>query len=152
MLPIRAEIEIAAPAERVWPILCDLERYAEWNPFTRKVESDRVVGHPIVLHVDFGTGKLLRQVEIIRRFEPGVELRWGTTMGPAWWFRAERWQRVEPIDDRRCRYVTEDPFEGVFAPVVAALYADKVRRGFEAVARALARRAEAIEAHSPTAA
>jgi hypothetical protein len=149
MEPIRATIEIAAPAERVWQILCDLDRYPEWNPFTPKVETDRVVGHPIVLHVDFGGRRPRRQVEIVRRWEPGVELRWGVTMGPAWWFRAERWQRVEPLGEGRCRYATEDAFEGMFAPVVLALYRAKVQRGFEAVAAALARRAE--QAHSPTA-
>jgi hypothetical protein len=149
MPAIRASIEIAAPAERVWQILGDLDRYGEWNPFTPKVESDRVVGHPIILHVDFGGRTPRRQVEIVRRWEPGVELRWGMTMGPAWWFRAERWQRVEAIDEHRCRYSTEDVFEGLFAPVVFALYGAKVQRGFEAVAAALARRAE--HDHSPTA-
>lgn len=139
---IHASIEIAAPAERVWQILCDLDAYAQWNPFTPRVETDRVVGHPIVLHVDFGGRKPLRQVEILRRWEPGVELRWGMSMGPAWWFRAERSQRVEALGDRRCRYVTEDPFAGLFAPVVTALYGAKVQRGFEALAAALARRAE----------
>jgi hypothetical protein len=135
---IQATIEIAASAERVWSILCDLERYGEWNPFTTRVESDRIVGHPIVLHVDFGGRRPMRRVEIVRRFEPGIELRWGMTMGPAWWFRAERWQRVEVLDAGRCRYSTGDEFEGVFAPVVYALYGAKVRRGFEAVAAALA--------------
>lgn len=143
MPPIRATIDIEAPAERVWAILCDLERYGEWNPFTPKVECDRVVGHDIVLHVDFGARTPRRQVEQLRRWEPGVELRWGVEMGPAWFFRAERWQRVEPLGPTRCRYATEDAFEGVFAPVVLAFYAEPVRRGFEAAARALARRAEA---------
>lgn len=138
MFSIQATVEIAAPAERVWSILCDLERYGEWNPFTTRVESDRIVGHPIVLHVDFGGRRPMRRVEIVRRFEPGVELRWGMTMGPAWWFRAERWQRVEVLDAGRCRYSTGDEFEGLFAPFVYALYGAKVRRGFEAVAAALA--------------
>jgi hypothetical protein len=141
MPTIRAAIDIAAPAERVWQILCDLDSYPAWNPFTPKVETDRIVGHPITLHVDFGTGEPRRQVEILRRWEPGVELRWGMTMGPAWWFRAERWQRIEVIDASRCRYSTEDVFEGLFAPVVHALYGAKVQRGFEATAAALARRA-----------
>lgn len=143
MTPIRATIDIEAPAERVWSILCDLERYGEWNPFTPKVECDRVVGHDIVLHVDFGGRTPRRQVEQLRRWEPGVELRWGMEMGPAWFFRAERWQRVEALGPTRCRYATEDAFAGVFAPVVLALYGDAVRRGFEAAAEALARRAQA---------
>jgi hypothetical protein len=148
--PIRASIDIEAPAARVWTILCDLERYGEWNTFAPKIECDRVVGHPIVLHVDLGARSLQRQVEQLRRWEPGVELRWGMEIGPAWFFRAERWQRVEPLAPARCRYATEDSFDGLFAPVVFALYGKAVQRGFDAFARALARRAEAGEpaAHS----
>ncbi len=142
MPPICASIDIAAPAERVWQILCDLDRYAEWNPFTPRVETDRVVGHPVVLHVDLGGRQLQRQVEIIRAWEPGVRLSWGMTMGPAWWFRAQREQRVERLAADRCRYMTEDVFAGLFAPVVHALYGAKVQRGFEAAALALAQRAE----------
>ena len=79
----RATREIAAPAEAVWAVLGDLDRYAEWNPFTPYVETSREVGQPIVLYVDFGLhwpplerGKLLRQVETIYRFEPGDALCW----------------------------------------------------------------------------
>ena len=36
---VRAEIEIDAPAERIFDILTDLPAYAEWNPFTPRVES-----------------------------------------------------------------------------------------------------------------
>lgn len=149
MTAIRATIDIDAPAERAWAILCELERYGEWNPFTPKVECDRVVGHPIVLHVVFDGASPRRQVETLRRWAPGEELRWGMTMGPAWFFRAERWQRIEPLGPTRCRYATEDTFEGLFAPVVLALYRAKVQRGFDAAAAALAERA-ARPAHSST--
>jgi hypothetical protein len=49
----RAEHEIAAPARVVWDVLADLDAYAEWNVFCPYVETDRVVGHPIFLYVDF---------------------------------------------------------------------------------------------------
>ena len=35
---VRAEIEIDAPAERIFDILTDLPAYSEWNPFTPRVE------------------------------------------------------------------------------------------------------------------
>jgi uncharacterized protein YndB with AHSA1/START domain len=30
---LKAEIEIQAPAERVWAVLTDFGAYHEWNPF-----------------------------------------------------------------------------------------------------------------------
>src|SRR5262245_64405725 len=118
----RTEREIAAPAERVWKLLEDLDGYAEWNPFCPYVETDRVVGHPIVLHVDFSLnwpplprGKQRRQVEMISHFEPGAMLGWTTQIGPAWMFHAERLQWVEPIDADRCRYISDETFQGAIA-------------------------------------
>jgi hypothetical protein len=135
-------VEIGASAERVWSILADLDHYADWNPFTPKIETDFVVGHPIVLHVSFDGARPRRQVEELRRWAPGDELRWGMSMGPAWFFRAERIQRVEPLGSERCRYVSEDAFAGCFSPIVEALFGGKVQRGFDALGAALKRHAE----------
>ena len=137
----RAKVEIDAPAEQVWAILSDLDRYADWNPFTPKIETTRVVGEPVVLHVSFDAAPPIRQVEILRRWAPGEELRWGMTIGPAWLFRAERTQRVEVLSEARCRYVTEDAFAGLLSPLIELLYGGRVQRGLEAVAAALARTA-----------
>ena len=137
----RAEVEINAAAERVWAILIDLDRYADWNPFTPKIETTRVVGDPIVLHVSFDAAPPIRQVEILRSWAPGEELRWGMTIGPSWLFRAERTQRVEVLSEARCRYVTEDAFAGLLSPLIELLYGARVQRGFEAVAAGLARSA-----------
>ena len=49
--PVRAEIEIDAPVERVWQILTDVDRYGDWNPFTPRVETSLAIGDPIHLHV-----------------------------------------------------------------------------------------------------
>jgi hypothetical protein len=135
-------VEIAASTERVWAILTDLDAYSQWNPFTPRIDTDFVIGQPIVLHVSFDGAKPRRQVEQLRRWAPGEELRWSMTMGPAWFFRAERSQRVEPLGLERCRYVSEDAFAGVFSPVVERLYGAKVQRGFDALGAALRERAE----------
>lgn len=144
-----ASREIAAPADEVWAVLADLDRYAEWNPFTPHVETTRAAGQPIVLYVDFALhqpplerGKLLRQVETIHRFAPGDALCWTAKLLHPRVFYGERWQRVEALDDRRCRYTTEEQFSGPLAWLVDRLYGTKVQRGFEAVADALARRFE----------
>ena len=44
MRELRAEIEIAAPPERVWQVLRDFDAYPEWNPFMRSIVGDAEVG------------------------------------------------------------------------------------------------------------
>jgi uncharacterized protein YndB with AHSA1/START domain len=143
---LATRVEIDAPAAEVWAILTDLDRYAEWNPFTPKIETDFTIDGPITLHVSFDGGPTQRRVEVLRRWAPGEELRWTMTMGPAWFFRSDRTQRVEPLVESlgatRCRYVSELRFAGLFAPVVTALYGAKVQRGLDALAAGLRRRAQ----------
>jgi hypothetical protein len=134
-------VEIDAPAEQVWAILTDLDAYPSWNPFTVRIETRYVVGTPIVLHVSFDGAQPRRQVETLRRWAPGEELAWDMTIGPAWFFRAQRSQRVEPLGPNRSRYISEDAFAGAFSPIVEALYGAKVQRGFDAMGVALAKRA-----------
>ena len=37
MKELRSQIEIEAPADRVWQVLTDFATYPEWNPFIRRV-------------------------------------------------------------------------------------------------------------------
>ena len=137
----RAEIEIGAPAELVWEILADLDSYPEWNPFTPTIETSYEIGTTISIGVSFDGKPPFERREVLRRWEPGEELRWNMTIGPRWLFRAERFQRVEVLGESRCRYVTEDAFAGLISPIVQLLYGGRVQRGFDAVAKALERRA-----------
>ena len=40
MKEIHTEIEIHAPAERVWQVLTDFAAYPQWNSFIRRVEGE----------------------------------------------------------------------------------------------------------------
>ena len=39
MKELRREVEIAAPAERVWSVLVDFDAYPDWNPFIRSIQG-----------------------------------------------------------------------------------------------------------------
>lgn len=52
-------LTIDAPAEAVWNVLTDGERYGEWNPFTTHIETD------------FRPGSLVRAVGIRPRGPAG---------------------------------------------------------------------------------
>lgn len=134
-------VDIDAPVERAWEVLTDFDRYREWNPFTTRVDANLKVGAPVVLHVKLGPFRL-RQTVRIQTIEPPTLLVWSVTMGTAWFLTARREQRLEPLHESRCRYATTDALHGLLTPLVALLWGSAIRRGFNSMAVALARRSQ----------
>ena len=134
-------VEIEAPADRVWDVLVDFERYGEWNPFTTRVDASLAIGSPVMLHVRLGRLKR-KQPERIETVEPPKLLAWGTTMGHPVLLSALREQRVEALSETRCRYLTTDATSGLLTPLVALLFGRLIRQGFNDMAAALKTRAE----------
>ena len=137
---VRAEIQIAAPIERVWGILTDLEGYSEWNGFTARAESTLRVGDPIALYPRLIGKRAYRWTERVSKNEP-YELCWDLTLGAPFLLTAERCQTLTAQGDGT-HYVTEDRFEGVLTAVVMATFARAMQRGFEDCAIGLKKRAE----------
>lgn len=141
---VRAEIEIAAPAERIFDVLTDLESYGEWNPFTPRVESTLRLGDPVHLHVHLRSEKKLsHRVEYVTAHERPRRLCWGADIGARFLLRAERCQTLTPLDAHRTRYLCTDRITGWLTPVALRFFGSVMQRGFEDCARALKKRAEA---------
>lgn len=138
-------VDIDAPVERVWEVLTDFGRYGEWNPFTTRVDANLEVGAAVELHVVLGPVRV-RQTVRIEAIEAPVSLVWGMSMGASWLLTARREQRLEMLDESRCRYLTTDAFHGPLTPPVALVWGGAVRRGFNAMAVALKARAETAAA------
>lgn len=140
-----AEVEIAAPAERVWEILTDFPAYPVWNPFTRTMHALLVPGEAVRMKLDLGW-TTAHQVATIRTVDPPGLIVWDVVVGARFLLRAERTQRVVPTAPNRCRYVTEDVMVGPLAILVRLLFGRALERGFSGMAQALRARAESSPA------
>ena len=139
---VTASSDIAAPAERVWAALVDLDAYAVWNPFTPKVRSSLAVGDPVHLDVVLGPRRRTRSVNHVEVVEEPHRIVWSSTLVHPRVLRTRRTQRIEPIGDGRCRYTSTETFEGPLAPLVGLVSRSAVERGFAAVAEGLRRHVE----------
>jgi hypothetical protein len=76
---IRTEALIPAAPERVWTVLADFDRYAEWNPLNIKAVGQARLGDkvPMTFLNLSKPGTTLDQTVTIVACEPGRSLAWG---------------------------------------------------------------------------
>jgi hypothetical protein len=143
---IHVERIIDAAPQAVFRVLDDFERYPEWNPFTERVLTKRVLGGPVELHVNMpapdGRKRIMR--ERFTGYEAGKRVSWGLKLGFGVLLDCDRVQQVEAMPDGRTRYVTYEQFNGLLGGLIVRRYGESVRRGFEMCADALAQRVQAL--------
>lgn len=141
MQEINSKIIINAPKSIVWEILIDFEKYEKWNPFTRKVACDLVVGNDVGLHVDMnGNEKTMLSKQKLLWVKEHESIAWGTGFP----IRNERAQILMAINENTTEYHTYDRFYGVLVPLVVLLFGKKIQKGFDKIALALKERAESL--------
>ena len=138
---IEHDLEVAAPAERVWSVVCDLARYPEWNPFVVSCASTLEIGDPIRMRVRL-LGFAQPQREQILAHEPGRMLCYGLAPSRLGALVSRRSHEVVALDPARTRYVSRFALSGWLSPLVALLLGRRLRAGFTAMSTALKARSE----------
>jgi hypothetical protein len=126
----------------VWGILTDFGAYPDWNPFIRRLSGLTAVGSRLTARIEPPSGMGMTLRPTVLAVVPGRELRWlGHLLVPGL-FDGEHGFRIEPVGPDRVRFVQEERFAGVLAPLLLRFVERGTRRGFEAMNRALKARAE----------
>jgi hypothetical protein len=143
MIEVSATREIDAPAETVWSVLTDLDRFDAWNPFIRRASGSTDVGGTVHVRVRTGIGLRLGFHAKVVACTVNRALRWrGHVLAP-WLASGDHSFEIEPIGLGRVRFVQRETFGGVLPRLAARLLAREAGRGFEAMNAALAARAHA---------
>jgi hypothetical protein len=142
MKEIHTEIEINAPAEKVWRVLTDFAAYPEWNPFVRRVQGEVSVGACLQVYIQPSGGKGMSFRPTILVAEPNQELRW---LGRFWLpglFDGEHSFSIEPLVEERVRFIQRERFKGLLVPFLSKMLDGEIPRGFEEMNQALKLRVE----------
>jgi hypothetical protein len=143
---VSTTIEIAAPPEEVWAVLADLASYPEWHPVFRQVSGQLVPGNRLTITSTIPTTGRTMTVKVkVVTAEPGVELRWVSTLLGV--NISERWFLLSPVDGGT-ELVQAETYKGLgggsgrggrstFALI------DRIRGTFEAINEAIKQQAEA---------
>jgi hypothetical protein len=140
------KISIDAPDWFVWDVMLDYPKYPEWNPFTVRVESTLKLGEPVRLFLPDpqNPGKFREVSENITIIDQPRQFTYEMPAQPNVPLSARRDQYIEALGPERCSYVTTDAFYGELAPMALQQEGQWIKDGFDAVARGLKARAEAL--------
>ncbi len=142
MKELSAEIEIKAPAEQVWRILTDFDKFPEWNPFIRQAKGKVETGARLEVNLQPTGSRAMSFKPKLLDVEPNRKLRWlGRLLIPGL-FDGEHSFTIEPLDEERVRFVQSERFSGLLVPFFAKSLDKDARRGFEEMNHALKERAE----------
>jgi hypothetical protein len=142
MKELHSEIEIAAPAERVWRVLTDFPSYPQWNPFIRRIRGEPKTGERLEVRLEPPGGRGMTFRPKLLNVEANRELRWLGHLFVPGLFDGEHWLTIEPLGESRVRLVQREEFRGLLVPLLARSLDDNTRRGFEEMNHALKERAE----------
>lgn len=141
MIEVNAATEIDAPAEAVWSVLTELDQFKAWNPFIRDARGSTEVGGEVRVRVRPSLGvPLVFHAKVLAR-EDNRELRWRGHVVAPWLARGDHSFTIEPIGERRVRFVQHETFSGLLPWLASRLIAREAKRGFDAMNDALEARA-----------
>lgn len=138
---IRTEIEINAPAEKVWRILSDFENFPKWNPFVIKVLGKPKVGEILNIEVQLPESRLLKFTPEVLVAEPNKELRWVGTM-PTGAFRGEHFYQIESLGENKVRFIHGEHFSGWMVRLIWMMVGKATEKGYHVMNEALKKEAE----------
>ena len=150
MKELRTEIEINAPAARIWHILTDFASYPDWNPFLRWVRGEARTGARLEVRIQPSGTRGMTFRPTVLRADPERELRWLGYLGVPGLFDGEHEFTIARLSGGHLlvRFVQRERFTGVLVPLLFKLLERDTRRGFEEMNRALKTRAEAIQSRA----
>lgn len=141
MRVVEVRRRIDAPPEVVWEVLVDFESYPEWNPFIESIEGVPLPGQRLRVRLTPPGGRRVTVRPTVTAAEENRRLEWEGSLFVPGLFDGRHEFRIER-EGEGVRFVHREIFSGIFVHVL--LDEGSIRRGFEAMNAALAKRAERL--------
>lgn len=140
---VEDRIGIQAPAEVIWEVIYDLDRWSEWNPTYPKASGVIRIGEPLTLTLAL-PGQAPQEIRPrVLEWVPNEQLHWQLSMLGGM-IKTLRYIEIEALAEAGCVVDNGELFSGLMGPSLGRRMAGPVRRGFRAMNGALKERAEAI--------
>lgn len=142
---IEHRVGIQAPAETIWDVIYDIDRWHEWNPLYTRASGLIRIGQPLSLTLAI-PGQAPREIQpTVLEWVPNEQLHWRLSiMGGL--VKTIRYIEIDRLAEESCIINNGEIFGGLMGPSVARQAGRAIHRGFAAMGEALKDRAEALHA------
>jgi hypothetical protein len=140
MREISTQVDIGATPQRVWAVLIDFARYAQWNPFIRDAAGEARVGATLNLRMVPVAGRPMSFKPRVLAAQEATELRWLGRLVLPRIFDGEHRFVLTPWGEGT-RVVQSERFSGILVPLFGKVV-DGTVADFERLNEALKKRAE----------
>lgn len=140
---IKTEILIPVPAQQVWEVLIDFEKYPEWNPFIRNISGEHDVGGQLDVQIVPPEGKAMTFRPTVLVFDQAREFRWKGKLFIPGLFDGEHYFSLNPINAHETKLIHGEYFSGILVGLLGKALKN-TKRGFILMNEALSRRCMAI--------
>ena len=141
MKTLQTEIVINAPAEKVWSILTDFEKFPQWNPFILKVEGTAKVNSRLRVELKNGNGVSVFKPNVLVA-EKNKAFEWLGSLPIPGLFNGQHYFRIETLSQTQVKFVHGEEFTGLLAGLIMSQIGEQTRNGFIDMNKALKERAE----------
>jgi hypothetical protein len=139
---VEAKVDIAAPPERLWSVVSDLDSFSAWNPFMTKASGQLREGSRLEITIEPPGGKPMNFRPKVLRVQPQEEIRWlGGFLVPGL-FDGEHSLAIVPNAAGGSTFTQRERFSGIVTWFSGKLF-ERTHSGFEAMNLALKQRCEA---------
>lgn len=138
---LRTEVQIEAPAAKVWETLLDTASYPTWNPFIASVEGPIAEGSEVRIVLTPPGGRESRVAPRIVTLDQECEWRWVRRVGARWLLQAEHFFRLQSVGEQCTRLIHGEDYRGLLVKYLGTAFT-QTARGFVGMNQALKARVE----------
>jgi hypothetical protein len=142
----RSEFEIEASDKQVWAVLTDFESYPDWNPSLPAISGELSEGSTVSLTLGMPGRPNLKVKATLQEVTPNRRITWHGNVGGNWLFAGDREFAIQPLAEKKVRFIHVEDITGFFAPVFEVLMGGAQQRSHDALNESLRNRAEHIAA------
>ena len=143
MAVYRTTFAVHSPPERLWEILTDFDRLAQWNPSVPSITGEPSVASTVTMTLAMPGRPSARVKATLTEIVPQRRLVWDGTVGPRWLFAGHREFLLEPAADGTASVTHIEEVGGLLFPLFRLIMGSAIQRHHDGLNDALKERAEA---------